>query len=200
MPLPLARATTTHSDSHSSHPGPCELYETIPILSGGAGSRPLSHSGATLSLNPHLSPAAQHNASRTGVIFSEQESTGQPSGRTSPSSSSMNTPLPSRSPRHSLRSTLPRPRRGQKRIAMSPGPPCSSVLTLPRPCVMSNLVGGTYDNAPVAGRDEMRGGDPGRCCASFGGSSDIPSFQSTLPLSCSPSFSLLSWLYQSLSY
>jgi len=96
MPLPLG---TIHPNSHTSHPVPCELYETIPILSGGAGSRPLSRSGARLSLNPHLTPAAQHNASsRTGVIFSEGELAGQLSGRTSPSSSAMNTPLPSRSP------------------------------------------------------------------------------------------------------
>ncbi|KAH9952613.1 hypothetical protein BC827DRAFT_1148618 [Russula dissimulans] len=99
MPLPLGRPSTIHSDSHTSHPGPCEPYETIPILSGGAGSRPLSHSGATLSSNPHLTPAAQHNASSlSGILFPEREQTGQLSGRTSPSSSAMNSPLPSRSP------------------------------------------------------------------------------------------------------
>jgi len=86
MSLPLGRANTTHSNSLSRSYDP---FEDIPVLSPGA-ARPLPHSGTPFSLNSpaqHLSPA-----------LALLDSTDQLSVGTSPNSSAMNTPLPSRSP------------------------------------------------------------------------------------------------------
>ncbi len=76
MRLPLRRANTAHSNSLRSY----DPFETIHFLSPGAGPRPLSPSGTSFPLDNPLDP------------------TGQLSVGTSPNSSAMNTPLPSRSP------------------------------------------------------------------------------------------------------
>jgi hypothetical protein len=95
MTLPLGRANTSQSGSHPSHTGSYDPFENI--LSGSAGPPPLSQSSASLSLNAHLTPAAQSSRSpRSGFLFPEPRD--EPSERTSLNSSAMNTPLPSRSP------------------------------------------------------------------------------------------------------
>ncbi|KAI9509085.1 hypothetical protein F5148DRAFT_1190250 [Russula earlei] len=97
MSLPPGRASASHPNSHFSHSGPFERYEDDPLSSGSAGPYRPSQSGAPLLFNTHLSPAARPNSSRSRFVFAERETTGQFSDRTSPSSSAMNTPLPSRS-------------------------------------------------------------------------------------------------------
>lgn len=84
MSLPLGRPNTTHSNSLSSRS--YDPFENIPVLSPGA-ARSFSHSGTPFSPAQHLSPA-----------LSLLDSTDQLSVGTSPDSSAMNTPLPSRSP------------------------------------------------------------------------------------------------------
>ena len=94
MPLPLGRANTTYPVSQSSRSVSHDPSEDVPVLSGALGPRPLSHSGAPLSSNTHLAPAAQHTTSpRSEFLFPEQ-----PTAELSPNSSAMNSPVPSRSP------------------------------------------------------------------------------------------------------
>jgi len=94
MPLPLGRANTTYSVSQSSRSVSHDPFEDVPVLSGALGPRPLSQSGAPLSSNTHLTPAAQRTTSpRPEFLFPEPAT-----GELSPSSSAMNSPLPSRSP------------------------------------------------------------------------------------------------------
>lgn len=86
MSLPRGRVNTTHSISVSSRSRPYDLFENIPILSPGAGSPPHSHSGTPTSPQ-HLPPP-----------LALLDTTDQLSVGTSPNSSAMNTPLPSRTP------------------------------------------------------------------------------------------------------
>ena len=98
MPLPLSTANTTHPSSQPSFPASHDPFENIPYLSGGAGPRPPSQSSIPLSSNAHLTPAAQHiPSSRSSFVFPDPPPEGL-SARTSPNSSVMNSPLPSRSP------------------------------------------------------------------------------------------------------
>jgi hypothetical protein len=91
MPLPLGRADTVSQSSH-------DPFENVPVLSGALGPRPLSQSGAPLSSNTHLTPAAQHTTSPRSQFLFPESVTGELSPRASPNSSAMNSPLPSRSP------------------------------------------------------------------------------------------------------
>jgi len=92
MHLPLGRADTAPPDSPSPLPRSYDPFEDVRFLSPGvAGPRPLSsHSGTPFSLN---NPAQQISPGLTLL-----DSTDQLSVATSPTSSAMNTPLPSRSP------------------------------------------------------------------------------------------------------
>lgn len=89
MRLPLGRANTAHSNSLSSRRS-YESFENVQFLSPGAGPHPHSPSGTSLSLN---SPA-QHIYPGLALL----DPTDQHSVGTSPNTSAMNTPLPSRSP------------------------------------------------------------------------------------------------------
>jgi hypothetical protein len=93
MHLPLGRANTAHSNtnSHSPRSRSYDSFENVHFLSPGAGPRPLhSPEGTSFPPNgpaPHLS---------SGLVLLDQ--TYQHSVGTTPNSSAMNTPLPSRSP------------------------------------------------------------------------------------------------------
>ena len=93
MPLPLGRANTTGPNPRPSPHGSYDPFENTPIMSGGAGPRRLSQSGAPLASNAHLTPAAPPTpSSHSGFLFPEPLV-----DATSPNSSPMNSPLPSRS-------------------------------------------------------------------------------------------------------
>ena len=83
MPLPLGGANTAPSNTHSPRPRPYDIFQNIPVLSPG----PSPHSGTSFPPAQHLSPA-----------LALLDSTDQLSVGTTPNSSAMNSPLPSRSP------------------------------------------------------------------------------------------------------
>lgn len=91
MRLPLGRANTAHSNSHSPRSRSYDLFENVHFLSpGAAGPRPNTPSGPSFPLN---SPAQHISPGLTLLDPAYQHSAG-----TTPNSSAMNTPLPSRSP------------------------------------------------------------------------------------------------------
>jgi hypothetical protein len=97
MSLPLGKSNTTCPNSRPSPNGSYDPFENTPIMSGRAGPRRLSQSGAPLASNAHLTPAAPHtSSSHSGFLFPEPLAD-ELSARTSPNSSAMNSPLPSRS-------------------------------------------------------------------------------------------------------
>jgi hypothetical protein len=98
MPLPLGRANTACSASHSSRTASHDPFENIPVLSGPPGTRVLSQSGASLSSNTHHPLAAQYTPSPRSEFLFPEPPIGGLSARTSPNSSAMNSPIPSRSP------------------------------------------------------------------------------------------------------
>ena len=89
MHLPLGRANTTHSNSNSLSPRsrPDDLFENVHFLSPGAGPRPHTPSGTSFPVN---------SLTHSGLALLDP--TYQDSAGTTPNSSAMNTPLPSRSP------------------------------------------------------------------------------------------------------
>ena len=98
MPLPLGRANTSCPLSQSSRSVSHDPFENLPVSSRAPAPCPLSQSGAPLSSNTRLSPAPQHSTSPRSAFLFPEPATGELSPRTSPNSSAMNSPLPSRSP------------------------------------------------------------------------------------------------------
>ena len=95
MPLPLGRANT---NSRPSPHGSYDPFENTPVMSGHTGLRRLSQPGPPLASNAHFTPAAPPTpSSHSGFLFPEPL-VDEHSARTSPNSSAMNSPLPSRSP------------------------------------------------------------------------------------------------------
>jgi hypothetical protein len=93
MRLPLGRANTANTDRSNSLSPPSrshDLFENVHFLSPDAGPRPDTPSGPSFPLN---SPA-QHISPGLALL----DPTYQHSVGTTPNSSAMNSPLPSRSP------------------------------------------------------------------------------------------------------
>lgn len=91
MRLPIGRANAAHSNSLPPRSRSYDSFENVQFLSpGGAAPRPQSPSGTSFSLN---SPAQNIYPGLALLDPTDQLSAG-----TSPNTSAMNTPLPSRSP------------------------------------------------------------------------------------------------------